>query len=90
MSPPYISQEFEAETGPPPAKRAARDPTLSGRARTAKHSRGKKKDGPQQPENPLNRDAYDAKRQQQQPHDGVKNEREQRQRPAQNQQDAPQ
>ena len=61
-----------------PARRAAQQPR-----RQRDHS-------PHKLKHTAYREAHDAKRQQQQPHDGIQHQRDQRQRPAQHKQNAPQ
>jgi hypothetical protein len=57
---------------------------------TPKHSGWERHHSPEKLQNTTYGDADDAKWQQDQPYDGVQHQRQQRQRPAQKQQDAPQ
>lgn len=56
---------------------------------TAKHPRRQENNRTQQFKNAANRDSHDPKRQQNQPHNRIKNQRQKRQRPADHKQQAP-
>jgi len=61
----------------------------SNRARPSQNPGREKKDGLQERQNALHGDAHDAKRQQNQPDERIKNQGKQRKRPTEAQQDAP-
>jgi hypothetical protein len=61
----------------------------SNRAWPSQNPRREKKEGSQERQNTLHGDAHDAKRQQNQPDERIKNQRKQRKRPTEEKQDAP-
>lgn len=68
---------------------ARRGAACSGLRFVAEHAGGQKKHGPEQPEERVERDADEAERQRDQPHERPQDQRKQGQRPAQDQQDEP-
>jgi hypothetical protein len=63
--------------------------SASNRAWPSQNPRREKKEGSQERQNTLHGDAHDAKRQQNQPDERIKNQRKQRKRPTEEKQDAP-
>jgi hypothetical protein len=63
--------------------------SASNRAWPSQNPRRKKKEGSQEQQNALHGNAHDAKRQQNQPDERIKNQCKQRERPTEEKQDAP-
>jgi hypothetical protein len=63
--------------------------SASNRAWPSQNPRREEKKGSQEQQNTLHGDAYDAKRQQNQPDERIKYQRKQRERPTEEKQDAP-